>query len=124
MCDYLNPPAVIGPIPKSPAEAVKTAPVPEKKPVKSASRKSTATKPGSKKTVPSKVNTKALPKKAKVESAKKPVAKSKTVQSKVSAVKKEPVKSTTTKPAVLDKNSPAKSPKTTKIPTSPDITIH
>jgi len=99
---------------KSPAEAVKTAPVPEKKPVKSASRKSTATKPGSKKTVPSKVNTKALPKKAKVESAKKPVAKSKTVQSKVSAVKKEPVKSTTTKPAVLDKNSPAKSPKTTK----------
>ena len=99
---------------KAPATAEKTFPVTGKKSVKSAARKSTAKKPVAKKTDSSKTSAKAKPKKAKVESPEKSGAKSKSAQNKVSAVKKDSVKSTTPKRAEQEKNSPAKSVKTTK----------
>ena len=99
---------------KAPPAADKTAPVTDKKSVKSAPRKSTAKKPIAKKTDSAKVSTKAQPKKAKVDSAEKSVAKPKSAQSKVSAAKKDSAKSATPKRAEQDKNSPAKSLKTTK----------
>jgi hypothetical protein len=94
--------------------AVKTTPVPRKKPIKSVPRKSTVKTPVAKKTESSKVAAKVLPNKTKVESAEKPGAKSKSVQIKVSTAKKDSVKSTAPKPAEKDKNSPAKSAKATK----------
>ena len=99
---------------KAPATAEKTLPVTGKKSVKSATRKSTAKKPIAKKTDFSKASAKAQPKKAKVESPEKSGAKSKSAQSIVSAAKKDSVKSTTPKRAKQEKNSPAKSVKTTK----------
>jgi ribonuclease E len=99
---------------KAPAAAEKTLPVTGKKSVKSATRKSTAKKPIAKKTDFSKASAKAQPKKAKVESAEKSGTKSKSAQSIVSAAKKDSVKSTTPKRAKQEKNSPAKSVKTTK----------
>ena len=99
---------------KAPATAEKTLPVTGKKSVKSATRKSTAKKPIAKKTDFSKASAKAQPKKAKVESAEKSGTKSKSAQSIVSAAKKDSVKSTTPKRAKQEKNSPAKSVKTTK----------
>ena len=99
---------------KSLTTALKTAPIPGKKPVKFVPLKSTAKTPVAKKTDSSKVATKALLNKTKVESAEKPGAKSKSVQIKVSTAKKDSVKSTAPKPAEQDKNTPAKSAKATK----------
>ena len=108
---------------KAPATAEKTLPVTGKKSVKSATRKSTAKKPIAKKTDFSKASAKAQPKKAKVESPEKSGAKSKSAQNKVSAVKKDSVKSTTPKRAEQEKNSPAKSVKTTKPKPKPKAKI-
>ncbi|MEZ7975024.1 MAG: Rne/Rng family ribonuclease [SAR324 cluster bacterium] len=94
--------------------AVKTTPVPRKKSLKSVPRKSTVKTPVAKKMKSSKVAAKVLPNKTKVESAKKPGAKSNSVQIKVSTAKKDSVKSTAPKPAEKDKNTPAKSAKATK----------
>ncbi len=108
---------------KAPATAEKTLPVTGKKSVKSATRKSTAKKPIAKKTDFSKASAKAQPKKAKVESAEKSGTKSKSAQSIVSAAKKDSVKSTTPKRAEQEKNSPAKSVKTTKPKPKPKAKI-